>query len=277
MITETIELGKLSLTTDTPISLDIPVKINYTQIKSNLYYRGDSLNSLYDLIMNEVPYELIKHYPPIGLKGKFARGNWGKRVSNYLHHASIEFDDNVLTQLASIIKENVSLSKQVDKLMFTQNINWEVGTWYDGGSCYFGNRSKARELLIGIGGGAFQFWNGGRKVTRCWTVKLDNDLIIWNSSSTRFQLKHIADVLTTLSGFKSVDIRPLTFGHMRDGMFYSNNNVGILIRENIDGFSGSYDIPVVGNRQYWCSNPKHMNDPDYAGGWLFEECDYKHY
>lgn len=111
------------------------------------------------------------------------RGKFAKRVAAYLFKQhNLRCPDKFITELGNIARPHVSddLAYYFD---FVDEFDWYAGSFGDGGSCYWGGNSGAREMLASNGGRAIRFFesaSGNKGYARAWLVPVRSYYIIFN-------------------------------------------------------------------------------------------------
>lgn len=114
-------------------------------------------------------------------RGEF-RGNFPKRVAQYYYKThNLKCPWTFLTELGNLAR-NHSADDVTYTFEFVSEIDWQSGEFGDYGSCYWGDRAGAREMLENNGGFAVRFYNGtGRGIARAWMVEVEENLrIVFN-------------------------------------------------------------------------------------------------
>ncbi|NJO31391.1 MAG: hypothetical protein HC874_30425 [Richelia sp. SL_2_1] len=100
-----------------------------------------------------------------------------------------EFPLSTFRQFLAAIKSNGG-NKFWTKLYFefSRDLDWEPGTFGDGGSCYFGGKTGARHMILNNGGFAVKVYSDKSKrspIGRMWGVVTKDGLITWNGYTTK--------------------------------------------------------------------------------------------
>jgi len=102
---------------------------------------------------------------------KTTRGTLPKRVGSLFHKLGAKLPTDALEQVGNLASS--STERCVEHVLdFTQHFDWRDGDFGDGGSCFWGGRSGAREMLRGLGAYALRFYSPehGEGSARSWLV-----------------------------------------------------------------------------------------------------------
>lgn len=164
---------------------------------------------------------------------------------------------------------------------------WEEGDYGDDGSCYWGEREFARELLVEHEAYAVRIYHEDSHehgAGRCWLFPIDkNHLVIWNGYMDIYGLSrdtlHFANMLSVFlnTQYNRID---LTNNRESGGILYINNGIGFIVGPHADKYT-SYDLewPVedtVCCVSCDCSVPQSQGIV-INGEWVCHECRNEHY
>ena len=89
-------------------------------------------------------------------KGTYC-GTLPKRIAQYLykeHHIKIPASD--LAKLGTVLSEHTKGMKFT--FDFTKTFDWKAGDFGDNGSCFWGDRNRAKDMILDLRGCAIRFW-----------------------------------------------------------------------------------------------------------------------
>ena len=111
----------------------------------------------------------------IGWEPKTHKGRLTTRISKHFHDVGKDIPKEALQKIGKIAKDHTILP---DKMIFdfTDRFDWMCGDFGDSGSCYFGSRKRALDLLTGFGCLAIRFYTqDGKGCGRAW-IAFPHDL-----------------------------------------------------------------------------------------------------
>ena len=161
----------------------------------------------------------------VGGKGEYV-GSLPKRIAKYYWQKyKIKLDSDFLGTIGSIASQHTT---KVNEFTFdiVNKFDWDAGDFGDGGSCYWGCREKARELLAENDGQAIRFFDDGRGFARAWIMPHPNGLVCFNGYG--LELSQIAHILAFHRG-ESYRKISLSNNDTADGLIWINGGAGFLI------------------------------------------------
>lgn len=208
-------------------------------------------------------------YRPFGLDWdviEMSKAKKGKAISSHLFKEwGISLDDETKSKIGTVASEgedNFTYHFEIIKL--EDGVWWEDGDFGDGGSCYWGNNSGARDMLVDNGAYAVRTYGNRDDYNssyrsgngRAWLWPLGDDkLIIWNgymNSGDHYgrETRHFAGMLAEFLG---VPHKRINLRNNRDtcGTLYINSGKGFVIGETPEDFK-SYDFAWTDIEQYVC-------------------------
>lgn len=108
-------------------------------------------------------------------------GTFPKRVARLAAKDGRKIPSAVLQRIGDIARTHTIAAKEV-LLDFDLHLDWNDGDFGDEGSCYWGERAGARNMIIDHKGGAIRLWDRdlyGKG--RCWFAPHDGGYVLWNS------------------------------------------------------------------------------------------------
>ena len=224
-------------------------------------------------------------------------GSWVKRYRKILKRMYNIDGDELKTEwylawegtLGSIVGEYTTKSNLVVRAVST--IDWHAGDFGDGGSCYWGDRSGAREAISNSPlHGAIQVWttDGREGVGRCWfqTDRNRNYIALWNRYGA-VRLTAIATAVQSILGYSHVaEVCPRTGNNDMDRyMLYLNGDCMVL--SNAEWVGNDITIEIENIQRYYdydneeCERCGGMYDPDVltdvrGGGMWCPTCRNEH-
>jgi hypothetical protein len=113
-------------------------------------------------------------------RGDYA-GTMPKRISKYFYKThGLKSPESFLQEIGNIARRH-STALVTYTFEFVNRFNWRPGEFGDGGSCYFGGRGAALEMLEENGGMAMCFFDEtGRSLARAWLVPAEGVHIVFN-------------------------------------------------------------------------------------------------
>jgi hypothetical protein len=181
------------------------------------------------------PNSALSYLPPLPYewdwlwvvrKGVYA-GTMPKRVSRYYHKIhGLNCPTAFLEQIGNTARSH-SESNVKYAFEFTDTFDWNAGDFGDYGSCYFGGRSEAREILADNGGLAIRFYRMGKGFARAWVVPIEDGMhIIFNGYG--LQTLEVARIFSQFvnAAYKRID---LSNWGVDDGTLWINGGTGYVI------------------------------------------------
>lgn len=123
----------------------------------------------------------------VGGKGEYV-GNFPKRVAKWFYQTQqIKIPPDRMSVIGNIASENTRKEPRVYFCDFTQKFDWNDGDFGDSGSCYWGGRAGARQMLSDHDAWAIRFYKDdtyeegiGRSWVVPWRIKGEKVLIAFN-------------------------------------------------------------------------------------------------
>ena len=181
----------------------------------------------------------------VGGKGEYV-GSLPKRIAKYYWQKfTVKLNSDFLGKIGSLASQHTT---KIDEFTFdfTSEFNWDDGDFGDAGSCYWGCRSKARDLLSENGGQAIRFFNGegGARhgFARAWIMPHQDGLVCFNGYG--MELSQIAHILAFHRGESYRKIR-LANNDSADGLIWINGGSGFLIgQESAINGASRFDLHI---------------------------------
>jgi len=157
-------------------------------------------------------------------------GKFAKRVKKLAHHQGVKLDDALVAAVGKIAEEHSLLGDLYFDL--TCQFDWQAGDFGDEGSCFWGSRAKARELLQKAGAQAIRFYDpaSGQGIGRAWVIETQYGTVCFNAYGP-ISLRKVAKVLALHLGHDPDSVRPVALinEHEAGGLIYINGGSGYLI------------------------------------------------
>jgi len=163
-------------------------------------------------------------------RGKYA-GTLPKRVSSYYHKVhKLKCPPDFLREIGNLAKQHTE-----DNATYTFEVvdkfDWNAGDFGDRGSCFWGGRERAREIMQENGGLAVCFYDSeGKGIARAWFQSIGENLyVVWNGygfpgNPTLTIARVIA--LHLNASYKRIQ---LTNSSSDSGVLYINSGRGFMI------------------------------------------------
>lgn len=211
-------------------------------------------------------------------------GTFPKRISKfYYKNFGIKCPTEFLTNIGNIARTHSSEQKTYS-FDFTNEFDWESGDFGDGGSCYFGGRSGARQMISEADGLAVRFFDSnGNGLARAWILPHGNIHVFFNGYG--MQLVTIVRVIATWAGLSYVKVTVTNRGRSNDTLWINGDSGYVMgetsIIEDIQDVDFDLDdihVDICEN----CGDPIHEDDVywgidqaycEYCYYQLFRECD----
>ena len=112
---------------------------------------------------------------------KTSRGTFPKRLAKWLKGHNQKASNDFLGKVGSIAGSSVADVSRYT-FDFDDRIDWYAGDFGDRGSCYWGDRSEARDMIRDNGAFALRFFDEhGNGIARSWVSPWDDGtFILWN-------------------------------------------------------------------------------------------------
>ncbi len=155
-------------------------------------------------------------------------GSFCKRLAKYQHQHNNKVTSNFLGKIGSLVAMYTlkSCNYFVD---FTQEFDWGDGDYGDGGSCFWGSNSGAKDMLMEAGAYAVRFYENHRKISgwgRAWLLPYSDGWACFNGYG--IDTSHAAQVVAIYldTSYKHV----LLCNHgSSSGLLWINSAAGYMI------------------------------------------------
>lgn len=161
------------------------------------------------------------------------RGNFPKRAAQYWYSQhQIKCPPEFLSQLGNVARAHAS-QPIVYRFDFTRTVEWESGDFGDRGSCYWGSRSGALQMIRENGGAVRFFDLSGDGIGRAWLAPYKTNVIVFNGyglpGDPTFRIAQI------LAAYWSADYLrvPLINQGSANGSLWINGGRGYLIGHDL--------------------------------------------
>jgi hypothetical protein len=176
---------------DTPIKIDVDTLFTLKTPNGELSETG--VRDLNEYMIRQGLGYLPDDFEPVWAT---RRGTIPKRLTNHCYKRhQIKLTPSQVSELGNIARRNASDAKTYI-LDFNRTIDWSHGDFGDRGSCYWGDKIGALDMIRDNGGYAIRAWkmnttlpDGERPLTydnvsgyaRAWIAPIsDNRLVLWN-------------------------------------------------------------------------------------------------
>lgn len=190
-------------------------------------------------------------------------GKLVKRVSKWLKEAQdIVLTSSELDKLGSIIAHYHPNNFHYD---IVDEIDWRAGDFGDSGSCFWGDRSEAKDIIIENGGRALRFFDdNGYGNGRCWVMPHKGNWVVFNAYGPNLQtVESRLNLIYPAAHLKYVSLENY---NDTDGTLYINGGRGILVSEvevvNRNSWGMTIDLEVGEDNMITCSDCNRRCDSD---------------
>lgn len=176
-------------------------------------------------------------------KGIYA-GNFGTRVGKYyyrVHKRNLE--DNHKTWINNRAKRGTMMDELT--FDFTNEFNWRDGEFGDDGSCFWGGRAGAKEMILSANGFAFRVFKSNVGHGRCWIIPRtkrqltgdikddDKEVVAWVlfNAYGDYLIEQYARFLAGWAGLKYKEIQYLKNLYSDSGTLYINRGMGVALAD----------------------------------------------
>lgn len=184
------------------------------------------------------------------------RGTFPKRLAKYLkQNHEVVVSSDLLGQVGDIAGQ-VAKSATVYHWDVNFALDWQDGDFGDGGSCYWGGRSAARDMMRGAGAFALRcfsdpddVWSG---IARAWVYEVRRGVwVVWNGYGYSTLL--MARLLALIVGGTYKRITLENEG-TTDGTLWINGGAGYVVGSpaDVESFPGWYDFGWEDPEGYTC-------------------------
>lgn len=164
-------------------------------------------------------------------------------------------------------------------LNFTRNFNWDAGDFADRHSCYWDDRSAAKDMILLHDGFAVRFFksdmlSNSNGKARCWGCFWKNGIIIWNGYG--YPLSYISNILSRHFSQPVIPIR-LCNKDTTDGMLYINDGHSYYVGPDDIKYNDHIDLDWEELGLEECNICTQLMYPwDNYGEGVCESCLYDH-
>ena len=230
------------------------------------------------------------------------QGTLPKRVAKVIRkELGVNLPPNIMGGMGEVLRSHCP-ENHIVHYDVTQDFDWEDGDFGDEGSCYWGCRTVARDMIREVGGFAIRLYEGsyGGGSARCWGVRVpeeDNVVALFNSyGSSRAgkldskKIVNFARILAFVLG-QSYQITPdlCNYGSS-DNDLWINGGSGVLVGppatlEKFEGEMVDLRVPQPRTRFYlgqgeWCDCCEDTRSTEYYASidrYLCDHCRAYHY
>lgn len=211
------------------------------------------------------------------------RGTLPKRIQSYYYKEhGVKLPVHLIATLGNVGRTHSSESKVI-VLKFTDSVDWQDGDFGDGGSCFWGEKSGAKEMIEKNGWALCAYkvrpnseidesapidWRQWRGYARCWIADVGNRLIVFNGygENTLNFARFLA--LKFSCSYRRID---LYNQGQDDGVLWINGGTGFVVgaHANIEGFT-KHDLgwPEIREASYYCEVcEERLSEDDYVNAY----------
>lgn len=211
-----------------------------------------------------------------------------RRLSKYYHvNHAIKLSSEVLQQIGNLV--NLwRVPEETVTVKMSHFFHWNCGDFGDGHSCFWRDRSEAREIFDDNDDMfSVRIWDKlGIGVSRCWGKKLDDWSLVLFNAYGQHSLRQIANLVKELNPFDGnltiADCRLVNDGSA--SVVYVNSSAGVLVGTDASQVypSRHIDLELDGDGCLTCAHCGYDVDEIYAlygeqHGMLCEECFHELY
>jgi hypothetical protein len=185
-------------------------------------------------------------------------GSFPKRLKNLTYKLYyLRLEDSFVAEIGELARRGLvnGSTEETVYLRVTNRIDWRSGDFGDGGSCFWQDRSHAKDMIENAGGGAIQrftndsYTNGE---SRCWIVPHKDGAVIFNAYGT-LNLSQYAHLLSEEWDLAADSVSLCNFGHT-SGILYINGDKGIYLRPKEAQSLDEIDLRIPDRSQVECSH-----------------------
>lgn len=208
-------------------------------------------------------------------------GTFPRRLSHFYFKAyGIKCPDSFVAHIGQLARSYTSTGETY-RFMVVDEFDWEDGDFGDSGSCYWGGRAAARDMMAENGGLAICFFNeDGDGYARAWMFEFEpGQYVLWNGygmvGDATQTIAHIASQFLNLRMQRIT----LTNNNTGAGMLFINGwrGYGLLNNETIlNAYDFRWDEPVACRD---CGRGLSFDDAytDDEGNTYCDSCFYERY
>jgi hypothetical protein len=214
---------------------------SYNQAEWIFRDRNSEVSDYYDNICGIFSkYKSAMETDEIGLewikvKGVYA-GTLPKRIAKFYARNGIRLPNDLLGKIGSIANADL-VSQSIYGLDIDFNFEWDPGDYGDEGSCYWGCRTDAKQLIRDSDGCAIRVYvkndyNNWEGYGRCWALPInETDIVIFNAYPKNFKLIKLARMISTIIGYNYNEVS-LSNNETKGGLLWINGSNHYVISPN---------------------------------------------
>jgi hypothetical protein len=198
----------------------------------------------------------------VGIDWITNRGTWPKR-------------------LARALKKTASTNGT--KMIVQDSIDWSRGTYGDDGSCYWGDRSGAKDMILENDGFALLFHGPNNEpLARCWCLPWESSYILFNAYARHgeaIELTTFARVVQDITGLPYYRKINLTNQGTASGTLWINSNMGFVVGPAEVAETESVDLDIEKQEPRCCCCGDDCGDDSYQhdGESYCSDCFYERF
>ena len=165
-------------------------------------------------------------------KTKPTVGTFPKRVAKAVKRVlGVDMDSKIMGVIGDTAR-NYCPKITTHYVDFTQRFNWKAGDFGDIGSCFWGERSDAIDMMTDNGFWAMRFYDADSNgIGRCWLYPVNTGAILFNKYPTDTKLQATARVLAFMTGLYYQTVDHLSNKEDTCGELYINGGKGQFVGE----------------------------------------------
>jgi len=183
-------------------------------------------------------------------------GTMPKRIAKWFYKVrAYNLSEDMISEIGNIGSRYLDKKSEFD-IDFTQTFEWKDGDFGDSGSCFWGGRSTAKDMLVKAGAYAMRFYDtdSGRGIGRSWLMPIENNsaYMLFNSYGP-YQIWTLARLLSHITGMPYKKVQLSNRGDCC-GVLYINSNMGMMLgSEELLDKTTSYDFNLQDIRKPYCT------------------------
>lgn len=167
------------------------------------------------------------------------RGRLPRRIASFFKkQCNVTLTSGNIATLGNLARQHCHVRKQYT-FDFTKSFDWCDGDFGDSGSCFWGAREPAREVLMCNGVIAIRFYTGSRGTARAWIKEEGECVVVFNAYG--LPCREISYVLSTLLNKNTQKVRMSISGDP-DELIWLNADAHI-IGPHMGAITLSFDVP----------------------------------
>jgi hypothetical protein len=200
-------------------------------------------------------FKISQAVDSVGIDWITNRGTWPKRLARALKKAGIAASNDLLSRCGQVARHSTA-STNGTKMIVKDCIDWSRGTYGDGRSCYWGDRSGAKDMILENDGLALLFHGPNNEpLARCWCLPWESSYILFNAYARHgeaIELTTFARVVQDITGLPYYRKINLTNQGTASGMLWINSNMGFIVGPAEVAETESIDLDIEEQGPHCC-------------------------